>query len=494
MMGGKGSVDLVFAHSFSYYGLPQPFTAFALFAIASTFWFGGTKPGILATLISWLARDCFIEPEISAEFRILYCLVFFVFALVMTLAMQGRNELKARVAERTAELLKTNEDLTLEIARRKGTEEALRRSEAYLAESQKLSHTGTWAFNPTMTLYWSEENYRIWGFDPLQGLPSRETVWLRIHPGDRDRVLEEIREALRQNKSYAGEFRILLPDGTTKYIEATSRHIFSVYGELVEVVGTHVDVTERQRARKERERLRQLEADLAHMNRLSTMGELAASLAHEVKQPIAAARNNARAALNFLDRCPPDLGEVREALSCVAGDADRAGHIVDRVRDCIKKAPPRQDRFDLNKAVNEVIALARSEVANNGVSVQTRLAAGLSPVRGDRVQLQQVVLNFVMNAVEAMSSVGEGGRELLISSEQSHGDGVLVAVRDSGPGIDPKHLNRIFEAFYTTKARGIGMGLSICRSIIDAHGGRLWAEANEPRGAVFQFTLPAAEG
>ena len=156
-----GSVDLVFAHSFSYYGLPQPFTAFALFAIASTFWFGGTKPGILATLISWLARDCFIEPEISAEFRILYCLVFFVFALVMTLAMQGRNELKARVAERTAELLKTNEDLTLEIARRKGTEEALRRSEAYLAESQKLSHTGTWAFNPTMTLYWSEEGRHL---------------------------------------------------------------------------------------------------------------------------------------------------------------------------------------------------------------------------------------------------------------------------------------------------------------------------------------------
>jgi len=372
--------------------------------------------------------------------------------------------------------------------------EALRRSEAYLAESQKLSHTGTWAFNPTTTLYWSEENYRIWGFDPLQGLPSRETVWLRIHPGDRDRVLEEVREALRQKKNYAGEFRILLPNGTIKYIEATSRHIFSVHGELVEVVGTHVDVTERQRARKERERLRQLEADLAHMNRLSTMGELAASLAHEVKQPIAAARNNARAALNFLDRCPPDLGEVREALGCVVGDADRAGHIVDRVRDHIKKAPPQQDRFDLNKAVNEVIALARSEVANNGVSVQARLAEGLSPVQGDRVQLQQIVLNLILNAIEAMSSVDDGVRQLLISSEQSQADRVFVAVRDSGPGIDPEHLERVFEAFYTTKSRGIGMGLSICRSIIDAHGGRLWAEANEPRGAVFQFTLPAAEG
>ena len=232
----------------------------------------------------------------------------------------------------------------------------------------------------------------------------------------------------------------------------------------------------------ERERLRQLEADLAHMNRLSMMGELAASLAHEITQPIATARNNARAALNFLDRQPPDLGEVREALGCVVGDADRAGDIIDRIRDHIKKAPPRKDRFDLNKAINEVIVLARSAITKNGVSVQTRLAEGLFPVQGDRVQLQQVVLNLILNAVEAMSSVEAGPRELLISTEQSQTGGVLVAVRDSGPGIDPDHLERVFEAFYTTKSSGVGMGLSICRSIIDAHGGRLWADANEPRG------------
>jgi C4-dicarboxylate-specific signal transduction histidine kinase len=268
---------------------------------------------------------------------------------------------------------------------------------------------------------------------------------------------------------------------------------FSASGELLEVVSTIIDVTERKRAQEEHERLRQLESDLAHMNRLSMMGELAASLAHEVTQPIAAARNNARAAVNFLDKQPPDLGEVREALSCVVGDADRAGVIVDRIRDHIKKAPPRKHRFDLNEAINEVIVLARSAIAENGVSVQTRLAEGLAPVEGDRVQLQQVLLNLVLNAAEAMSAVDNGARELLISTEESRKNDVLVAVRDSGPGVDPEHIERVFDAFYTTKPTGVGMGLSICRSIIHAHGGRLWADANEPRGAAFQFTLPSSK-
>jgi len=222
------------------------------------------------------------------------------------------------------------------------------------------------------------------------------------------------------------------------------------------------------------------------------MGELAASLSHEITQPMASARNNARAAQNFLDLRPPDLGEVREALGCVVGDVDRAGDIIDRIREQMKKAPPRKEHFDLNAAINEVIALARSAITRNGVSVQTRLADGLFPIQGDRVQLQQVVLNLTLNAVEAMGSIEAGTRELLISTEQDH-TGVLVAVRDSGPGIDPTHLERVFEAFYTTKSSGVGMGLSICRSIIDAHGGRLWAEANEPRGAVFQFSLPGSE-
>jgi hypothetical protein len=245
------------------------------------------------------------------------------------------------------------------------------------------------------------------------------------------------------------------------------------------------------RAREEHERLHKLESDLAHMNRLGIIGEQAASLVHEITQPIATARNNARAAVNFLERQPPELGEVKEALDCIVADTDRAREIIDRIRDHIRKVPPRKARFDLNDAIDEVIVLGRSAITKNRVWVQTRLSQGLFPVHGDRVQLQQVVLNLLLNAVEAMGSVEAAPQELLISTKQDH-TGVLVAVHDSGPGIDPEHLDRVFHSFYTTKPSGTGMGLSICRSIIDAHGGRLWAEANEPRGTIFQFTLPAA--
>ena len=219
----------------------------------------------------------------------------------------------------------------------------------------------------------SEETYRIWGFDPAQGVPSLEAVFQRIHPDDRDRLNAEVRRAVSEKRGYTTAYRIVLPDGTIKHLETIGRPEFSASGELVEIVTTQIDVTERKRAQHEHERLRQLESDLAHMNRLSMMGELTASLAHEIKQPIAAARNNARAALNFLDARPPDLDEVTEALDCIVGDADRAAQIIDRIRDHIKKAPPQKDRFDLNGAINEVIVLARGEITKNGVSVDTDL-------------------------------------------------------------------------------------------------------------------------
>src|SRR6266702_5042215 len=306
----------------------------------------------------------------------------------------------------------------LDLTERKCAEERLRRSESYLAEAQRLSHTGTWVLDARAMryLHWSDEAYRIWGFDPLQGPPSRENMWQRIHPDDRDRVWGEVQEALRQKRDFSSEFRILLPDGTIKYLEAATYHVFSSSGALAEAVSTQIDVTERKRAQDEHERLVQLESDLAHMNRLSRMGELVASLIHEITQPIGSARNNARAALNFFDRQTPDLGEVKEALGCVVGDADRAGQIVDRIRDHIKKAPLRKERVDLNEAINEVIVLARSAIIKYRVSIQSRLAEGLVPVLVDRVQLQQVILNLILNAVEAMGSVESGARELLISA------------------------------------------------------------------------------
>jgi C4-dicarboxylate-specific signal transduction histidine kinase len=231
-------------------------------------------------------------------------------------------------------------------------------------------------------------------------------------------------------------------------------------------------------------------AELAHINRVATMGQLTASIAHEVNQPIAATVSNAQAGLRWLNRQPPDLDEVREALACIAEDGKRAGDVIAGIRDFMKKAPPRKDRVELNGAIREVIELTRSEAVKNGVWVQAELRDGLPLIQGDRVQLQQVMLNLIVNAVEAMSGISEAGRELLISTRKAETGGVRVAVRDSGPGLTPEALEHLFEPFYTTKPNGLGLGLSICRSIIEAHGGRLWASANVPRGAVFQFTLP----
>ena len=242
--------------------------------------------------------------------------------------------------------------------------------------------------------------------------------------------------------------------------------------------------------RRERQ-YREMQSELAHASRVATMGQLTASIAHETRQPIATARNNACAALNFLGRHPPDLSELKQALDCIVADADRAGEIIDRIGSFIKKAPPRKEVVDLNAAILEVTALARSEAVKTGVTVGTQLAGELPPIQCDRVQLQQVMLNLIVNAIQSMSDVEDGNRELQISTVSIEPEGVCVAVRDTGHGLRPESLPRLFEPFYTTKPDGMGMGLSICRSIIEAHGGRLWAARCEPRGALFQFTIPA---
>ena len=242
--------------------------------------------------------------------------------------------------------------------------------------------------------------------------------------------------------------------------------------------------------RRER-RYREMQMELARVNRVATIGQLTASITHEVNQPLASARNNLTAALNFLNKTPPDLVEVREALACAVKDIDRTGTVVGGIRALMQKAPTRTDSVDLNEALREVLELTHGEALTHGVSVRTQLADGLPLIQGDRVQLQQVVVNLILNAVQAMGAVADRTREVLITTSQTEANAVCLGVRDTGPGLSAKTLPRLFEPFYTTKPNGMGMGLSICRSIIEAHGGRLWATRCEPRGALFQFTIPA---
>jgi C4-dicarboxylate-specific signal transduction histidine kinase len=377
---------------------------------------------------------------------------------------RAHDQLETKVAERTAEL---------------------RRSEAYLAEAQRLSHAGSFGWDvSSRNLYWSEETFHIIECDRANQ-PTIDLVLQRTHPHDRARVQQTVDRAAQERTPLDFEHRLLMPNGKIKNVRIVGHPVFDQNGDFVELVGAVMDVTERRRAEEERQAL-------AHANRIATMGQLTASIAHEVNQPIAAARNNAASALRFLSRDPPDLEEVRDALGCIVNDVDRAGDVIGGIRKLMTKAPtPRHDCLDINEAIREVIVLTRGEALKNGVSVQMQLAEGVPLIQGDRVQLQQVVLNLVLNAVEAMSSVDGARRELSISTGRRGRDEIVVAVRDSGPGIDPEHLERVFDSFYTTKPSGMGLGLAICRSIVDAHVGRLWVDANEPGGAVFQFTLPA---
>jgi PAS domain S-box-containing protein len=834
-----------------------------LFAVAATVWYGGTGPGVLAIVLSVLSLNYFfLRPTYSFSAISYADFVYLTFCIFCALAVGWVSTVRRRTEQ---ELRLAHEKLEATVAERTAS---LRRSEAYLAEAQRLSHCGVTAYKGSTVFYGSEEIYRIWGFDPAQGVPSRKAVLQRIHPDDHDRLNAVVERALGEKKRYSAAYRIVLPDGTVKHLESIGQPVFSANGELVEVVATQIEVTERKRAEEalreseakirrlvdsniigifvwdfdgrileandeylrivgydredlvssrikwtdltppdwrdrnnarieqqkgsgrfepfekeftrkdgsrvpvliggatfdeggnegvafvldltERKRaentLREREAqlaearrelrqmidtipipvasysadarrdfvnaawkqytglsdeaargtewsvvahpddtaggnkmwrdalatgepwhteervrradgqyrwfaidrvaardengkiikwygtaydiedrkraedalresehklrqiidtipahvvryqpdgaadfmnrtfsefvgpgvgfdnlgsvvhpedypersrdwdmhvaaaepydiemrlrradgvyrwhrsrrvplrdangaivnwygaghdiddqkraeeayreallELAHANRVATIGQLTASITHEVNQPITAAVTYALAARRFLSAKPPNLREVDEALSLIVKEGNRAGEVVGRVRALIKKAPARKDAVEINDAILEVIALTRREAANNGISVQTQLAEGLSRVQGDRVQLQQVLLNLIINAIEAMREIVEEERELLIGT-RNEPDGVSVEVRDSGSGFASAALERAFEAFYTTKSDGLGLGLSICRSIIEAHNGRLWASPNVPRGAIFRFTVPA---
>jgi C4-dicarboxylate-specific signal transduction histidine kinase len=238
--------------------------------------------------------------------------------------------------------------------------------------------------------------------------------------------------------------------------------------------------------------LREAKVDLVHIDRITMTGRLAASVAHEVTESIAAIVANAQAARNFLDHRPPNPDEIRQALDCIVRDAYRSSAVIERIQNLFKETPPKKQRVEINGAIREALELTHGEIAKSRVSVLTQFAEPSPTVQADRVLLQQVILNLIINAVEAMSSTREGARELVICTEKAESNSALVAIRDSGPGLAPKSIDRLFEPFYTTKVQGMGVGLSICRYIVEAHGGQIWADANEPRGAVFQFTVPLA--
>jgi signal transduction histidine kinase/GAF domain-containing protein len=414
---------------------------------------------------------------------------------VFTPARTTVLKLLASQAAISLENARLHTDLINENRVRRQAEENLRRSEAFLIQAQQISQTGSWYWNvKTGEVRWSAEHFHIFGYDPATTQPSYAAFVEPIHFEDRPLVEHTLAAAVPAKTHFEMEYRIVLADGSIKHLLSLGRYDISVSGDL-EYVGTVMDITQRKRAeaeaRESERRYREMQMELAHGNRLATMGQLTASVAHEVNQPIAATVTNAQAALRWLTRRPPDLEEAGQALARIVRDGSRAGDVIGRIRGLIKKASPRKDPLEINNAIREVIELTHSEALKNGVSVRTDLADGLPLIDGDRVQLQQVVLNLILNAVQAVGTVPEGAREVLITTSHAEPSGVLVGVKDSGPGLAPASLERVFEPFYTTKPGGLGMGLSICRSIIEAHGGRLWAEANVPCGAIFYFTGPA---
>jgi signal transduction histidine kinase len=374
-------------------------------------------------------------------------------------------------------------------AERKRAEEALRQSETYLAEAQRLSRTGSLGWNVSSgEIFWSDETFRIFECDPVTK-PTVELVIERTHPADRVLVRQTIDRASSERCGFDFEHRLMMPDGSVKCVRVVAHPSTSDEPGGLLFVGALMDVTERRRADEERERLRQVQADLAHLSRVTTMGELTASLAHEIKQPIAAAVTNANTCLRWLTRDHPDLEEARAAASRLVKDATRAADIIGKIGLLFKKDAMQRELVDVNELVREMIVLLRSEANRYSISIHTELAEDLPKVMADRVQLQQVFMNLMLNGIEAMKEM-TGGSELTITSEA--GDGQLViSVSDTGVGLPPEQAEQIFRAFFTTKDNGTGMGLPISRSIIESHGGRLWAAANSGRGATFQFSLPA---
>ena len=383
------------------------------------------------------------------------------------------------------EVLGTVADITERIR----AEEALKRSETYLAQAQRVAKIGSWVFDTVRMkpVHLSMEWHRLQDFDPKDGMPTWERRLQRIHPEDRATYERAFNRAIAEKSDLDAEFRILLPDSTVRYIRSVGHPVLDALGEVTQMMGVIMDVTEGRQAEQEHERLREELADLSRLNRISTIGELTASLAHEIKQPIGAAVTNAQACLRFLTGDRLNLIEAREAALEMASDAMRAADIIDRVRSLYRKDSSHQEMVDVNELIQEMIVMLGEEANRHSVTTRTELAEGLPKVMADRVQLQQVLMNLMLNGIEAMQ---ETTGELSIKSSLADDRLVLISVTDAGVGLPSDKTDQIFDAFITTKPQGTGLGLAITRSIIESHGGRVWATANSGRGTTFHFTLP----
>jgi PAS domain S-box-containing protein len=358
--------------------------------------------------------------------------------------------------------------------------------EAYLAEAQRLSHTGSFGWNPSSGFIWSDETFQIFGFDRGTS-PTIETVIDRTHPEDVERVRQFIEGEPRDGKDYDLEHRLLMPDGSVKYLHVVAHPLRAEAGERA-FVGAVMDVTAAKRAE---EAVQEAQAALAHVTRMATLGELTAWITHEVNQPLTGIVTNGAACLRWLDKAPPALDEARRSVEDMISDARRASEVIHRIRALSKKTDAEKVPLDINDVIREGSRLVQREAITHGASLRLELAPELPSILGDRVQLQQVIINLVINAIQAMASVTDRPRTLLIRSQQSEDGRVLVAVRDSGTGIEAKSVNKLFKAFFTTKPSGMGMGLSICRTIIEAHSGQVSAANNSGPGATFQLILPS---
>jgi len=377
-----------------------------------------------------------------------------------------------------------------DIEDRKRIENVLRRSETYLAEAERLSHTGSWAYDiaTRVPVYWSLERCRISKFDPAKGHPTVDEYQALHAAEDWARLMEAFNRAIQAKTDFETDSREVLPDGTVKFLHIVGHPVRNAAGEVVELVGSTMDMTERKQTE---EALHKAQAHLTQVTHFTMLGELAASIAHEVNQPLAAVVTNANACLRWLDRESPNLDEAREAVQRIIRDGNRGSDVIARIRALLRKEPPTSIRLDINQVIQEIVTLMQANL--RGVLVKMGLMKELPMVLADRVQLQQVLLNLLLNSVEAMKAVTDRPRLLLIQTQILDRANVLVAVEDSGTGVDPVHIEHLFEPFYTTNPNGLGMGLSISRSIIESHGGRLWAESNRSSGARFQFTLPIEE-